>query len=156
MLPRTYDSQVCSIARTLEIVGDRWTLLVVRDALRGVRRFEDFRTSLGVAHNVLSDRLARLTQAGVLERRRYQSRPERHEYRITQQGLDLWPVIMSLLLYGDRYHAPDGPPLLTTHRGCDGILTPRFTCSTCGVSLGPGDVELTDGPGKATKQTPAT
>jgi DNA-binding HxlR family transcriptional regulator len=143
VLPRTYQGQTCSIARTLEVVGDRWTLLIVRDALRGIRRFEDFRTRLGIAHNVLTDRLTRLTEAGIAERCQYQTHPDRYEYVLTKQGLDLWPVIMSLLLYGDRYHAPDGPPLLTTHRDCGGRLTARFVCGTCGSSLGPGDVELT-------------
>jgi len=147
VLPRAYDGQICSIARTLETVGDRWTLLLMRDALRGVRRFEDFRTRLGIAHNVLSDRLARLTQAGILQRQLYQTRPNRYEYAPTEQGLDLWPVIMSLLLYGDRYLAPDGPPLLATHRGCAGQLTARFTCDSCHASLGPADVELVEGPG---------
>ena|ERR1700758_4406173 len=147
MLPRTYEHQVCSIARSLEVIGDRWTLLIVRDALRGVRRFEDFRAALGIAHNVLSDRLSRLTEAGVLERHLYQHRPDRYEYRLTSQGLDLWPVVMSLLLWGDRYFAPDGPPLLTQHRGCGGRLTPLFTCADCGARLGAGDVELTPGPG---------
>jgi DNA-binding HxlR family transcriptional regulator len=147
MLPRTYEHQVCSIARSLEVIGDRWTLLIVRDALRGTRRFEDFRGSLGIAHNVLSDRLSRLTEAGVLERHLYQRRPARYEYRLTSHGLDLWPVVMSLLLWGDRYFAPDGPPLLTLHRGCGGRLTPLFTCADCGACLGPDDVELTPGPG---------
>jgi DNA-binding HxlR family transcriptional regulator len=150
VLPRTYVDQVCSIARTLEVVGDRWTLLIVRDALRGARRFEDFRVRLGVAHNVLSDRLARLTAAGVLERRLYQRRPDRHEYLLTAQGRELWPVVMSLLLWGDRYLAPDGPPLLTLHRDCGGRLTPQFTCADCGAQLGPADVELLPGPGSAT------
>lgn len=147
MLPRTYQHQVCSIARSLELIGDRWTLLIVRDALRGVRRFDDFRARLKVAHNVLSDRLSRLTEAGVLERRLYQERPDRYEYHLTQQGRDLWPVLMSLLLWGDRYLAPDGPPLLPLHRKCGGRLTPHFTCADCGAGLGPADVELTPGPG---------
>ncbi|MGH3632570.1 MAG: winged helix-turn-helix transcriptional regulator [Mycobacterium sp.] len=147
MLPRLYEDQVCSIARTLEVIGERWTLLIVRDALRGVRRFEDFRARLGIAHNVLSDRLTRLTDAGVLERRQYQSRPDRYEYRLTRQGLDLWPVVMSLLLWGDRYLASDGPPLLTAHRGCGGRLTAQLTCADCGANLGPADVELMPGPG---------
>jgi DNA-binding HxlR family transcriptional regulator len=145
MLPRLYEHQVCSIARTLEVIGDRWTLLIVRDAFRGVRRFEDFRTRLDVAHNVLSNRLSRLTEVGVLERRQYQSRPDRHEYRLTEQGQDLWPVVMSLLMWGDRYIAPSGPPLLTLHRGCGGRLTPLFTCAECGASLGSADVDLVCG-----------
>ena len=147
MLPRTYDDQVCSIARSLELVGDRWTLLIIRDALRGARRFDDFRARLNVAHNVLSDRLSRLTEAGVFERRRYQERPDRYEYRLTQQGKDLWPALMSLLLWGDRYLAPAGPPLLLTHRGCGGRLTPRLTCAVCGDALAYGDVETAPGPG---------
>ncbi|WP_414687694.1 winged helix-turn-helix transcriptional regulator [Mycobacterium sp.] len=147
MLPRTYEHQVCSIARSLELIGDRWTLLIVRDALRGVRRFDDFRARLGVAHNVLSDRLSRLTEAGVLERRLYQQRPDRYEYHLTEQGRDLWPVLMSLLVWGDRYLAPEGPPLLVLHRNCGGPLTPRLTCGECGAHLGPGDVELRPGPG---------
>jgi DNA-binding HxlR family transcriptional regulator len=147
MLPRTYEHQVCSVARSLELIGDRWTLLIVRDALRGAHRFDDFRARLGVAHNVLSDRLSRLTEAGVLERRRYQERPDRYEYHLTQQGRDLWPVVMSLLLWGDRYLAPDGPPRLALHRNCGGRLTPQLTCADCGASLAYGDVELAPGPG---------
>ena len=147
MLPRTYEGQVCSIARSLEVIGDRWTLLIVRDAFGGIRRFEDFRTRLGIAHNMLSDRLSRLTENGVLERRKYQDRPERHEYHLTDRGLALWPVIMSLLLWGDQFFAPDGPPLMTRHRGCGGRLTPLFTCADCGANLGPFDVENTPGPG---------
>jgi DNA-binding HxlR family transcriptional regulator len=149
MLPRSYEGQVCSIARALEVVGDRWTLLVVRDALRNTRRFEDFRARLGIAHNVLSDRLARLVEAGVLQRELYQTRPDRYEYRLTQQGLDLWPVLMSLLMWGDSYRSPDGPPLLTRHHGCGGRLTPNFACDACGATLGPADVELLPGPGAA-------
>ena len=147
MLPRAYEHQVCSIARSLELIGDRWTLLIVRDAFRGVHRFDDFRAGLGVAHNVLSDRLSRLTEAGVFERRRYQERPDRYEYHLTPQGKDLWPVLMSLLCWGDRYLAPDGPPLLQLHRNCGGRLTPQLTCADCGANLGPEDVELTPGPG---------
>jgi DNA-binding HxlR family transcriptional regulator len=149
MLPRTYEHQVCSIARSLEVIGDRWTLLIVRDALRGVRRFDDFRGRLGVAHNVLSDRLSRLTEAGVFERRRYQERPDRYEYHVTEQGRDLWPVLMSLLFWGDRYLALDGPPLIPLHRDCGGRLTPQLSCADCGAGLGLTDVELTPGPGAA-------
>lgn len=147
MLPRIYEHQVCSIARTLELVGDRWTLLIVRDAMRGVRRFDDFRSKLGLAQNVLSDRLSRLTEAGVLERHRYQERPDRYEYHLTQQGKDLWPALMSMLLWGDRYLAPDGPPLLVSHRDCGGRLTEHLTCADCGAALAYGDLETAPGPG---------
>src|SRR4051812_15920954 len=103
MLPRTYHDQHCSIARALEVLGDRWTLLVIRDAFLGVRRFDDFQRDLGVARNVLTDRLGRLVEEGVLERVRYQERPERSEYRLTEKGLDLWPVTMALLRWGGRH-----------------------------------------------------
>jgi DNA-binding HxlR family transcriptional regulator len=147
MLPRNYDGQNCSIARTLEVIGDRWTMLVIRDAFLGVRRFDDFQRSLGVARNVLADRLARLCADGVLQRRSYQQRPERYEYELTAQGLDLWPVLVSLLTWGDRYRAEAGPPRLILHRDCGGQITARATCSTCGVVLNPGDVTTAPGPG---------
>src|SRR3982750_1007871 len=110
MLNRTYENQVCSIARALEIVGERWTILIVRDAFLGVRRFDDFQRSLGIARNVLADRPDRLVGAGIFERRRYQDRPPRYEYRLTERGHDLHPVIFSLMKWGDKHAAPNGPP----------------------------------------------
>src|SRR3954470_24586268 len=109
LLNRTYENQVCSIARALELVGERWTILIVRDAFLGVRRFDDFQRSLGIARNVLQNRLERLVEHGLLERARYQEKPERFEYRLTEKGLDLWPVLVSLISFGDRHAAPDGP-----------------------------------------------
>ncbi|RKS79443.1 HxlR family transcriptional regulator [Actinomadura pelletieri DSM 43383] len=145
-LPRTYESQHCSLARSLEIVGDRWTMLVIRSAFQGVRRFDDFQDALGVARNVLTDRLNRLCDEGVLRRVPYQRRPERHEYRLTRKGVELWPAVMTLMMWGDRHYAPAGPPLIIGHRGCAGVLTPRFTCDVCGAFLGPGDVDPRPGP----------
>jgi DNA-binding HxlR family transcriptional regulator len=148
MLPRTYDTQVCSIARALEVLGDRWTLLVIRDAFMGVRRFEDFQRSLDVARNVLADRLARLVDEGVLERVRYQERPDRFEYRLTAKGIDLWPTTMALLQWGDRHYASEGGrPRIVRHRGCGGEVTGRLTCERCGAELGPRDVITASGPG---------
>src|SRR4029453_4454726 len=92
---------------------ERWTLLVLRDVFLGIRRFDDFQRDLGVARNVLADRLARLVDEGILERRRYQERPERFEYRLTDKGRDLWPVIFALASWGDAHAAPDGPPRLS-------------------------------------------
>lgn len=156
MLPRTYGGQNCSIARTLEVIGDRWTMLVIRDAFLGVGRFDDFQRSLGIARNVLADRLARLCAEGVLRRRSYQQRPERYEYELTEQGLDLWPVLVSLLTWGDRYRAESGPPRVILHRDCGGRITARATCSACGAVLNPGDVTTQPGPGMAeTLATPA-
>ncbi len=133
MLPRTYDNQVCSIARALEAVGDRWTMLVIRDAFQGVRRFDDFQERLGVARNVLSDRLSRLVDEGILEKRLYQERPRRFEYRLTPKGIDLFPALISLMKWGDR-HAPDpgGPPMVVLHKGCGGKVDERLLCDRCG------------------------
>jgi DNA-binding HxlR family transcriptional regulator len=148
MLPRTYESQNCSVARTLEVLGDRWTILLVRDAFLGIRRFEDFQRDLGVARNVLADRLGRLVDEGVLERRRYQERPERFEYRLTEKGIDLWPVTVALMHWGDRhYPAEGGSPRVIRHRDCGGELTRHLTCASCGAELGPRDVVTESGPG---------
>jgi DNA-binding HxlR family transcriptional regulator len=150
MLGRMYESQNCSVARTLEVVGERWTLLILRDAFLGVRRFADFAASLGIARNVLQDRLSRLVAEGVLERVPYQERPLRHEYRLTARGIDLWPVLVALMQYGDRHFPADGgPPLVVRHRGCGGALDEHRLCDRCGARLGPRDVEAAPGPGGA-------
>jgi DNA-binding HxlR family transcriptional regulator len=152
MLPRTYETQVCSIARALEVLGDRWTLLVLRDAFMRVRRFEDFQRNLGVARNVLTDRLNRLVEDGVLKRVPYQERPVRFEYRLTEKGIDLWPVIMTLLQWGDRYYLEDdGPPVVVRHRDCGGAITSHLTCDKCGAELGPRNVVAEPGPGAVPK-----
>jgi DNA-binding HxlR family transcriptional regulator len=135
MLPRTYDGQNCSIAKSLELLGERWTLLVIRDAFLGTRRFEAFAERLDIARNVLTSRLARLVEEDVLEKVRYQERPARYEYRLTGKGLDLWPVIVALLQFGDRYYAPAGPPVILRHRGCGGEVDERRLCRECGAAL---------------------
>ena len=135
MLHRTYEGQDCSIARTLEVVGERWTLLIMRDAFLGIRRFDDIQRDLGIARNVLRDRLARLVEEGLLEKRPYQDRPPRGEYRLTAKGRDLWPVLHALLRYGDRHYAPDGPPRRIVHGECGGEADDRRMCTTCGVPL---------------------
>jgi DNA-binding HxlR family transcriptional regulator len=149
VLPRTYDNQFCSIARTLEVIGDRWTLLVIRDAFLGVRRFEDFQKSLGVARNVLTDRLNRLVDEGILRRNLYQERPERHEYRLTRKGVELWPAMMTMMKWGDRYLYPEGHPRLVLHKDCGGEIDERLHCSKCGAELGPTDVYVEAGAGAA-------
>ena len=142
MLHNTYDGQACSIARALELVGERWTLLILRDAFLGVRRFDDFQRSLGIARNVLTTRLQRLVEAGLLERRRYQERPERFEYRLTEMGVDLWPTIVTLMKWGDRHLAGDaGPPVMLRHRGCGGAVDDRRMCERCGALLEARDAE---------------
>jgi DNA-binding HxlR family transcriptional regulator len=148
MLPRTYENQVCSVARALEVLGDRWTLLVLRDAFSRIRRFEDFQRNLGVARNVLTDRLNRLVDEEILKRVPYQERPVRFEYRLTEKGRALWPVMMTLMQWGDRYYGEEaGPPVIVRHRDCGGTVTDHLSCSKCGVELTPYDVEPTPGPG---------
>jgi DNA-binding HxlR family transcriptional regulator len=148
VLPRTYDNQVCSIARTLEVMGDRWTALVIRDAFLGRRRFDEYQASLGCARNVLADRLARLVDDGILEKHIYNERPERYEYRLTAKGLDLWPVLMTLMKWGDTYAPTEGgPPVRIVHRDCGGEMTERLTCSLCGEPLEPRLVRAEPGPG---------
>jgi DNA-binding HxlR family transcriptional regulator len=147
MLGRTYENQTCSVARALELVGERWTVLIIRDAFIGVRRFGDFAERLGIARNVLQDRLERLVDEGILEKVPYQERPVRHEYRLTEQGRDLWPVLVALLKYGDRHYAPDGPPMLLLHRDCGGDVDDRRVCAECGAALEVGDVQIKPGPG---------
>src|SRR3954470_3517514 len=146
MLNRTYDNQVCSIARALEIVGERWTILIIRDAFLGVRRFDDFQKSLGVARNVLQQRLGRLIEHGILERVRYQEKPERFEYRLTEKGVDLWPTIVTLIAWGDKHApGPDGPPVVLTHKGCGGKVNDRRVCERCDALLGARDVIVKPG-----------
>jgi DNA-binding HxlR family transcriptional regulator len=148
VLPRNYDQQVCSIARALEVVGDRWTLLILRDAFQRIRRFQDFEESLGLSKHVLSERLGRLVDEGILERRPYQERPERHEYILTEKGLGLWKVILQLTLWGDEHYlAEGGRPRIIRHRGCGGSIDDRFHCERCGQELEREDLELAIGPG---------
>jgi DNA-binding HxlR family transcriptional regulator len=111
-------------------------MLVIRDAFHGVRRFDDFQERLGVARNVLSDRLSRLVDEGILEKRLYQERPARYEYRLTPKGVDLFPVLVSLMKWGDR-HAPEpgGAPMVVTHRGCGGEIDERLLCVRCGEPI---------------------
>jgi DNA-binding HxlR family transcriptional regulator len=146
MLGNTYSGQVCSIARSLELIGERWTILIVRDAFLGVRRFDDFQRSLGIARNVLQGRLERLVENGILERVRYQDRPERFEYRLTEKGVDLWPVVVALISWGDRHMSPDGPPVVLEHRDCGGTVNDRRICEACSALLEARDVKARRGP----------
>ena len=146
MLKREYD-QVCSIARTLEVLGERWTLLVIRDVFNGRRRFDQIQENLGVARNVLTSRLARLVDEGILEKRSYQERPPRHEYFLTDKGLELWPVLISVMDWGDRHLADAGAPMLIRHKGCDGRVDGRGTCLACGARLSARDAYTEHGPG---------
>ena len=126
-----YDSDTCSIARSLEVLGDRWTLLLMRDLINGVHRFEELRSHLGVSRDVLSRRLAALVAAGVVERRAYRDEGERGRtsYHLTAAGRELQPVLVSLMAWGDRHlSAADGPPAVLEHVGCGGAVTTTLTC----------------------------
>jgi DNA-binding HxlR family transcriptional regulator len=141
------DQMTCSVARTLAVVGDRWTLLVLRDCFLGVRRFDDFQRDLGLTRHRLADRLARLVEHGVLERKAYQERPMRFEYCLTEKGRDLYPVMTALLRFGDRWLAgDDGAPLELVHRGCGAVATPTLACPECGELVSARDMQARPGP----------
>ena len=130
----------CSVARSLEVIGEWWTLLVVREAFNGVRRFDDFQGRLGIARNVLATRLQGLVDHGILERRLYQQRPERFEYRLTDKGRDLYPLLISWVRWGDKYTAGDsGPPVRLTHE-CGHDPEAMLACSACGKQIVPREV----------------
>jgi DNA-binding HxlR family transcriptional regulator len=130
----------CSVARTLSVVGDRWTLLILRDAFLGVRRFDDFQKSLGLTRHRLADRLKKLVEHEILERRRYQERPEK--------GIDLYPILIAIAGWGDRWMAGDeGPPLVYRHRGCGRLARPALHCPECGETVGARDITPLPGPG---------
>jgi len=148
MLKRDYEGQNCSIARALEVVGERWTLLIVRDAFLGLRRFDEFQESLGIARNVLTDRLNRLVEEGILERARYSERPERHEYRLTAKGRELNIALTALRQWGDTYLSEKPPRLLrrkTDRKPVVAALVPKGT-----PVLRAEEVETVPGPGLAT------
>jgi DNA-binding HxlR family transcriptional regulator len=137
----------CSVVRTLDLIGERWTLMVLREAFMGVRRFSVMQRELGVARNVLSDRLGRLVDNGILERRQYQDRPARHEYRLTDKGKELQPAILTLLRWGDEHLAPHGPPAILVHDDCGHAAHAQVVCSHCGEALTTRNVSMQAGPG---------
>ena len=135
--------QPCSVARSVAVIGDRWTLMVLRDCFLGQRRFEDFERNLGISRGIIADRLKHLVAEGVLRREVYQRRPTRHEYRLTEKGHALHPVIMAIVHWGDVHYAgPEGPPLIHRHKTCGCDFAPRLTCSECGEPVTSRDVEV--------------
>lgn len=134
MLGNTYDTQVCSIARALELVGERWTLLILRNALfAGSTRYRDFQRSLGIATNVLQDRLDGLVEGGIMERRASSAQTGISEYVLTQKGRDFAPALIALTEWGDKWAAPDGSPILYRHAGCGSPLGVELVCETHGT-----------------------
>ena len=142
------DQEPCSIARTLSVIGDRWTLIILRDCFLGVRRFEQFESRLGITRHVLTDRLKKLVQHGVLIKSPYQERPQREEYRLTDKGLDLHPVIMSLAHWGNTYMTDEhGAPLLHIHKSCGHQMSPVTACSHCAGKVTARDIRVEVGAG---------
>jgi len=135
VLGRTYEGQNCSAARALEVVGERWSLLIMRDALfRGMTRFSDFQRSLGLASNVLAKRLDGFVENGLMEQRVHPERAEQQEYVPTDKGRDLKPVVLALTAWGDRWAAPNGPPVTFEHESCGGKVEAHLLCLKCGRS----------------------
>lgn len=138
----------CSIAQALEIVGEWWTLLVLRDVFLGVRRFDDFVDRLGISRNVLADRLDKLVAAGVLAREPYDAGRGRYDYVLTEKGRDLWPVLTTLREWGDRWILGAGnEPVVIEHRTCGAVTHLRHTCDQCGEPLDARSVVARPGPG---------
>jgi len=143
----------CSLARTLSVIGDRWTMLVLREAFLRVRRFDDFQQSLGIARRVLAARLKLLVEEGVLKKVAYERRPPRYEYRLTEKGLGLYPALVALVHWGDEHYAgKKGPPLLHRHLACGHDFKSVMTCSECGEAVDPREVSPHAGPGSARKR----
>jgi DNA-binding HxlR family transcriptional regulator len=142
----------CSLARSLQIVGEWWTLLVLRDVCFGWNRFEAIHEHLGIARNILKARLDTLADHGMLERRRYQQHPDRYEYLPTEKTLDLVPAILALVAWGDRWTAPDGPPILFTHRTCGHDTIATIVCPVCSQPLARDDLDFRPGPGLPTQE----
>jgi DNA-binding HxlR family transcriptional regulator len=156
MLQRAYPGQVCSIARSLEVIGERWTMLILRDAVLGLERFEDFQASLGIASNVLTNRLKLLCDEGVLARGPDEQRRGRPKYNLTDKGRELAPALIILMKWGDRhYPAPHGPPRLTLHSGCGGNVSQHFRCERCGKQIGRDELDLAPGPGLSETRRPS-
>src|SRR6516164_8512564 len=144
---KSFADMHCSVAQCLEVVGEWWSMLLIRDAFLGVTRFDQFQERLGISRNILNQRLLRLVEEGLMHRVQYSEHPPRYEYRLTGKGRDLWPVLTAMRQWGDKYAAPDGPPLQIIHKACGRVSQAVMTCSTCGERLTPGEVRAVAGPG---------
>lgn len=144
---KSFADMHCSVAQCLEVVGDWWTLLIVRDAFFGIRRFDQFQQRLGISRNILSQRLNWLVDNAVLEKVQYDERPPRYDYRLTSKGRDLWPVLTTMRQWGDKHAAPQGPPLRIRHDACGKVTDAVLTCSHCGERVNARNVRALTGPG---------
>lgn len=147
MQRKSFADMHCSVAQCLEVVGDWWTMLIVRDAFLGVRRFDQLQQRLGISRNILNQRLGWLVEQGVLRKEQYSDHPPRFEYRLTDKGRDLWPVLNALREWGDKHAAPDGPPLQLVHDACGNVTEAVLSCAECGEPLDLRGVHSVPGPG---------
>lgn len=146
----SFSDQHCSVARTLDIIGEWWTLLILRDIFYGVRRFEALLKQLGISRKVLTHRLQRLTDENVLRKVPYQQNPCRYEYRLTARGLDLMPVLLAMMRWGDRWLSEEGQiPVEFIHADCGQVAIPKVTCAHCGGELTARNLHPQPGPGAA-------
>ena len=145
----TPDTLECSIAATLGVIGDRWTLLILRDVFRGVHRFGKLEADLGIAKNLLADRLSKLVAHDVLEKVPYQTRPVRHEYRLTAKGADLSTALIALMGWGDRWYAAEGAPTILVHEDCGTPIEQTVRCPRCVEPVNPGKIKSRPGPGRS-------
>lgn len=142
----------CSIARSLAVVGERWTILILRNAFLGTRRFDNFQKQLGISRHRLSDRLTKLVDMGVMKKVAYQDSPRRYEYKLTEMGKDWYQVQMAIVAWGDKWLSGEaGPPMEFIHKGCGKVFQPTLTCSECGDKVIARDVTPIAGPGLAAK-----
>lgn len=150
------EQQPCSLARTLSVVGDRWTLLVLRESFLGIRRFDEFEKRLGITRHVLADRLKKLVEGGVLDKMAYQQRPLREEYCLSAKGRDLYPAVLALVNWGDRHMSgAEGAPIRHIHRRCGQPMHGVLVCSECGEPLEARDVTLEEAPALKGQLLPA-
>jgi DNA-binding HxlR family transcriptional regulator len=145
---KSFSEMDCSVAQCLEIVGEWWSMLIIRDAFMGITRFDDFQQRLGISRNILQQRLNHLVEADVFKKVPYSERPLRHDYKLTDRGRDLWPVLTAMRQWGDAHAAPDGPPIQVVHRDCGQVAEAVLICDSCGERIGPRDVKAVRGPGR--------
>ena len=144
----TLEEEQCSLARTVAVIGDRWTLLILRECFLRIRRFEEFQSRLGITRHLLSERLKKLVRFGVLRRAPYQESPVRYEYILTQRGLDLYPIVMAIVHWGDTHMVDErGRPVIHEHKNCGKMFDPVMVCSECGEPLHAKQVHVHSGPG---------
>lgn len=148
-----WDRDNCAVEHALTAIGDKKTLLVLREAFIGVRRFDRFRENTGLARNILSDRLNTLVANGILRRVLYQERPHRYEYRLTRKGIDLYPVLITLMQWGLRHGELDEPAIVLEHKSCGATMMPHLACPECGEPVTAHDVRALPGPGATLRKT---